>query len=284
MYDKELDIQELLICMENAPANIFIKDTQCKYRFVTEICGMVNGEKNHSIIGKTDLEVMKDKILGRKYYEDDLEILASGKSSTLISEVDLGNGILYYEIKKNPVIHDGKIVGIIGIVEEITERIHLREKLQKLSFRDELTGLYNRNYMESRKHKYVRDDDYPASIIMADCNYLKEINDTRGHELGDLLLKRVSEVIRQTIPKNCVAMRVGGDEFLILCPRHSKEDAGNLMQKIRENFIDGSDDILKLDVALGSYTAEDDTLPFQEVFHLADQAMYENKKKMKLNR
>lgn len=72
--------------------------------------------------------------------------------------------------------------------------------------------------MESRSGEFVRSGDFPVSLIMADCNYLKQTNDTLGHEYGDLLLKRVAHSIVQAIPKRCTAMRVGGDEFLILCP------------------------------------------------------------------
>lgn len=71
--------------------------------------------------------------------------------------------------------------------------------------------------MESRSKRFVRAGDLPVSLIMADCNYLKRTNDTLGHEYGDLLLQRVANVIQESVSPNDVAMRVGGDEFLILC-------------------------------------------------------------------
>ena len=143
---------------------------------------------------------------------------------------------------------------------------------------DKLTGLYNRNYMESRSKKYVRADDFPATLIMADCNYLKRTNDTLGHEYGDLLLQRVAKCIQEVVPEQCIPMRVGGDEFLILCTKFTAEDAEGLIERIRQEFARRSDDILTLDAAFGYYTAEDDTLTFEEAFHEADQAMYRNKK------
>ena len=65
-------------------------------------------------------------------------------------------------------------------------------------------------YLEAESDHMVQAGDFPTSLIMADCNYLKRTNDTMGHEYGDLLLQRTADAIRESIPKSCVAMRVGG--------------------------------------------------------------------------
>ena len=281
MYDKNLSYEELLIAIENAPTNIFIKDTECKYRFVSEMCCMVNGGPENSIIGKTDLEIQKDKALGQEYYEDDQKILATGKGSKCVSAISVEESTAYFEIKKNPVIHEGKIIGIIGIIDDVTDRVILEKTLEDMSFRDKLTGLYNRNYMESRKQHYARKGDCQISIIIGDCNSLKKINDTLGHKMGDLLLQRVAKVIEQTIPDDCVAMRVGGDEFLILCPGYTRLATETLISNLQKEFANRSDDTIVLDVALGYHTATDDKLSFEEISRLADKAMYIAKKQMK---
>lgn len=272
------NLEEVLLFMKSAPANIFFKDTECKYRFASEICALVNGGKENSIIGKTDKEIQKNKELGQLYYEDDLKIIETGKGSDYISEFPFETGSLYYEIRKNPVFHQDKIIGIIGIVTDVTKQIRLEKELEELSFTDKLTGLYNRNYMEVRSKNYVRKDDFPTSLIMIDCNYLKEVNDHLGHEYGDLLLQRITNSIQETISKESIAIRVGGDEFLILCPHHDHQQAEKLIEQLRESFHSKTDNILKLDAAFGYYTAMDDTLPFKEAFHIADKNMYAHKK------
>ena len=281
MYDREaLSYEAVMTFMESAPANIFFKDTDCKYRFVTEMCGLVNGGKENTIIGKTDREIQKSPELGRFYYEDDKQIIATGKGNCYVSEFPTPDGPVFFEIKKNPVFQDGKVIGIIGVINDVTKQMRLEKELEELSFKDKLTGLYNRNYMEARSRQYVRADDFPATVIMADCNYLKQVNDTLGHEYGDLLLKRVANAILEVIPEGYIPMRVGGDEFLILCPKCTAEMAGALVEKIKARLAAKSDKILTLSAAFGCYTAEDDSLPFDEAVHLADQAMYENKKQM----
>ena len=152
------------------------------------------------------------------------------------------------------------------------------KQAEELSFRDKLTGLYNRNYMESRSDKFVREGDLPVSLIMADCNYLKRTNDTLGHEYGDLLLKRVAGIIRDTISGNDLAVRVGGDEFVILCTKCTKEEAGQLIDRIKEKLTAESNDTLELSVAFGVHTTEEGEFSFAEAYELADQEMYRDKK------
>lgn len=152
------------------------------------------------------------------------------------------------------------------------------KQAEELSFRDKLTGLYNRNYMESRSDKFVREGDQPVSLIMADCNYLKRTNDTLGHEYGDLLLKRVAGIIRETISDNDLAMRVGGDEFVILCTKCTKEKAEQLIVKMKEKLAAESNETLELSVAFGVHTTEEGEFSFTEAYELADQEMYRDKK------
>lgn len=113
----------------------------------------------------------------------------------------------------------------------------LEKELEELSFTDKLTGLHNRNYMEVRSKNYVRKDDFPTSWIMFDCNYLKEVNDHLGHEYGDLLLQRIANSIKETISKESIAMRVGGDEFLILCPHHDHHKLKSWLNNCKKVFV-----------------------------------------------
>ncbi len=280
MYDKDaVDFGTVLQFVEDVPANIFFKDTECKYRFVTKVCSSLNGGDEHSIIGKTDLEVQCFEELGRQYYEDDKKILATGKGSEFISSFPLESGTLYYEIKKNPVFKDGKIIGIVGVVTDITRRTKLEKEFEELAFKDKLTGLRNRNYLEARGKGDVRAEDYPFTLIMVDCNLLKKVNDSLGHEYGDLLLKKTANAIEDTLPEGCIVMRLGGDEFLIFCTKCDSKKAENLIEKIKQCLKERSDNVLTLTAAFGYCTVKDDSLPFAQALRLADQAMYADKRK-----
>lgn len=283
---EKLDYEKLLYFLKSAPANIFFKDTECRYRFLTQVCDDVHGKgQGHDILGLTDLEIHKDPQLGRFYYEDDLKIMATGKGSHYVSKYPTTKGIRYFDIKKNAVYDpQGKVIGVIGIIDDVTEQKELEIKLEELSFHDVLTGLYNRNYMEARGRHYLRQEDFPASIIMADCNYLKRTNDCLGHEYGDLLLKRVAETLKSTLPKSCIPIRFGGDEFLIIYPQSSAPMAEELISKMKQHLKERSDEVLTLDVAFGYYNAKDDSSSFDKIVHLADADMYKNKLKDHKNR
>ena len=120
---------------------------------------------------------------------------------------------------------EGKIIGIVGLIGDITERVRLEKQAQNWAVHDELTGLYNRNYLKVKGAEQLKGAVMPVTIIMGDCNYLKRVNDAYGHEYGDLLLKRVGRVIRENLPPESVALRMGGDEFLIACSHFSAEEA-----------------------------------------------------------
>ena len=88
----KLDKEQIMKFIYSAPANIFFKDTECKYCFVSQICDLVMTGKEDTIVGKTDLEIQVNQELGRMYYEDDKKILATGMGSEYISEFPLEDG------------------------------------------------------------------------------------------------------------------------------------------------------------------------------------------------
>lgn len=167
----------------------------------------------------------------------------------------------------------------VQAVLAVTRDITTIKEAEELSFRDKLTGLYNRNYMEMRSRENINAKDFPVMLIMADCNYLKRTNDTLGHEYGDLLLQRVAEILGETIPENCEVMRIGGDEFLIIGIQFSEREAKHLVGQIREKLVQKSDDTLTLSVSFGIHTMEEGEFSFKQAYESADQEMYKEKQK-----
>lgn len=187
---------------------------------------------------------------------------------------------LYFEIKKSAVQDEnGNIIGIIGIVDNVTERVRLEKKVEELSIIDGLTGVYNRNYLKYRveEKKMI----FPFTVIMSDCNYLKEVNDQFGHEYGDILLKIVAGTLKEEMPEDSPIIRMGGDEFMILGNGITEEKAFELMANIRGSLKRKSKDKIPLSLAMGSYTIQSKDFSFDEVCHEADLRMYADKKRLK---
>ena len=278
-----LDSEMMKRFMHSAPVNIFFKDTECRYCFASEICDLVSVGENGSIVGKTDLEVQKFPEMGKMYYENNKKILTTGEGSQYINEFPLEDGeSLYFEIKKNAVWDEnGNIIGIVGIVDNVTERVRLEKKVEELSIIDDLTGVYNRNYLKYRVEEKKKKMIFPFTVIMSDCNYLKKVNDQYGHEYGDILLKIVADTLREEIAEDSPVVRMGGDEFMILGNGITEEKAFELMANIRGSLKRKSKDKIPLSLAMGSYTIQSKDFSFDEVCHEADLRMYADKKRLK---
>ena len=274
-----LSFEQIIAFVEHAPANIFFKDAFCRYRAVSETCALINGDETCNIIGKTDMDVWADKEVGRRYYEDDLRIVATGQSSKWVDEFPGPDGSLYFEISKRPAYLDGELIGIVGIVMNITEQKRLEAELERLTTTDGLTGLRNRNYLELAHKEPYPEESYPITLVLMDCNNLKKVNDSHGHEAGDELLVRVSGVIGATVPPKATAARLGGDEFLAACPHMDEDGAQQLMAELRAHFQESSDESYALDVAIGHAVVKDATQSCALAYREADQEMYEDKRK-----
>ncbi len=102
---------------------------------------------------------------------------------------------------------------------------------------------------------------------------------------NDLLLQRIANAITDTIPPNCLAMRVGGDEFLILCTQCSSEQAHQIVADIKKCLAERSDDKLTLSAAFGVSTSEvGKPFSFDQAYETADQDMYRDKKASRIER
>lgn len=101
------------------PVILFAKDTECRYVYTSEIEDLIDGEEEHSILGKTDREIQYDQELGQMYYEQDKEIMRTGESCHCYSEFWENGRPVVREITKSPVYRDGKLLGVCGIVNDV---------------------------------------------------------------------------------------------------------------------------------------------------------------------
>lgn len=280
MENQKFSLESLLCFLKSYPGVLFLKDAQGHYRYTSALCDQVKAAEEGGIVGKTDLEAQEDPELGRQYYEEDQKLLKEGGSYKCYSEVKTGNGSIVYEINRSAVQDDtGEIIGIIGTVVDVTREFELQQQVRRQYITDAVTGVYNNMYLEEWLLK--EQPVYPFSLIVCDCNFLKHINDVFGHEYGDKLLRSAGDLFRENLPETCIPVRVGGDEFLILCNDTTEAEAERLIallvEKAQEKFIKGS----KLSIAYGYHTMRQGELTFEECRNLADSEMYSAKRKMK---
>lgn len=164
-------------------------------------------------------------------------------------------------------------------VKEKTQAIEESKKeLMFKTYHDELTGLYNRIYMVEILKQLEQKNSLPFSIIVADLNGLKITNDTFGHETGDQMLIRVSEIIKENIKSNHVACRIGGDEIVVLMPSTDGQESIDIVENIQNAALSAKEDPIKPLIALGCATTyDDDPNSYSKLFKLAEDRMYANK-------
>lgn len=223
--------------LKQLPSNIFLKDNECRYVFATKYWHHLKkaDDTNWSIRGKTDPEIRKDKQNAIEGQKKDLEIIETGRGTTYTIEINADGVQEFFQIIKQPLFNEeGAVTGIVGLINNVTEYELLKKKLREQAITDALTGLYNRAYLDEfiKNHK---DDCYPLAIISADCDGLKEINDTYGHTAGDEYIKATVSLFKMVLPQECILFRMGGDEFLALLPSVSEEKALLLVKQLKDN-------------------------------------------------
>lgn len=114
----------------------------------------------------------------------------------------------------------------------------LHDQLRETAIRDVLTGLYNRRYMEERieqEFQRCKRHKHSLSLAMIDIDFFKKVNDTYGHETGDIVLKRIAFELKTSLRKSDIISRFGGEEFVIVFPETGVNDATKVLDKIRES-------------------------------------------------
>lgn len=206
-----------------------------------------------------------------KNEEYEIEYRAIGKDNRIIWVRDIGRKI---------VTEDGR-EAMLSIMTDITEQVEREERLRKEASHDSLTNLYNRKKAISLIEEELAQN--PGGILfVCDIDYFKRINDTRGHLEGDQVLIELALIMKEKAEGKAVFARIGGDEYLLFFPgKISQDDAFETMSSIQQEFFDRMKKQLpELSIALSAGSAvRQEKEQFQELYRVADAALYEEKKR-----
>ena len=172
---------------------------------------------------------------------------------------------------------EGKPWASLVTFMDITDRKKAENELLYLSYHDHLTGLYNRRYFEQELKNLDTPENLPLSIIMFDVNGLKLVNDSFGHDLGDVLLKKSAEAIKKACREDDIAARIGGDEFVVLLPKTAASEALQISNYIKELASNEKVANMELSISYGYDTKKTDKQSIIEIIANAENHMYRHK-------
>ena len=234
------------------------------------------GTKNKDVLGKSIHQVIYD--IGNENIEKLENVVKTGEP-VFYERHSLKTG-KYYEVNA----YRPKELQLAVILTDITkrkqvehERKQLEQKLEYLSYHDELTGLYNRRFFEEEEKRLDVERNYPLTIFMADVNGLKLVNDSFGHSIGDELLKKVAEVLTKGCRADDIIARLGGDEFVVLMPKTDAFAAKQISKRIKAIALQEKLGSIDISISVGFETKNKKEEQIKEIFKKAEDHMYKKK-------
>lgn len=264
------------------PSLIYLKDNKGRYAFCSQDWRHL-ANPDDTVRGKTDSEIRKHKRNTKLAHKSDMEVIRTGKGTSYMIREGGYNGTKdYLQIIKEPIFDNNKeVIGIVGIVTNITSHEVTKRELRAKSITDQLTGVYNRSFLEELTQHGRKELNFPITMITADCDGLKEINDRFGHAAGDQYICFAKNALQKVLPKNAYIIRMGGDEFLAVVPRTNKQAAEGYVKKIKAESKKYGNENFFLKLSVGSYTIEKKNDSIESAVIESDKEMYRNKNRRK---
>jgi diguanylate cyclase (GGDEF)-like protein len=246
------------------------------------------------------LDKKPDKEIADHYDSVITDFKIGAKKSTLIDgayEVEVyfpncnSKGMWFFLTAAPLIDKSGAIIGVIETTQDVSEQKMIEERLRENeqkykeeSITDSLTGLYNSRYFfKHLKYEISRAKRYgnSLSLLMMDIDDFKKYNDTYGHQEGDKALRALSSVLKEGVRDSDTSCRYGGEEFTVLLPETSGENAKVVAERLRSNFArktltpqNGLEAHMSISIGISEYTNSEDADRFLQ---RADKAMYEAK-------
>lgn len=276
MLEQIIDTTPILINATDRSGNIL---------FLNSYQAALFGQETEALVNKPIFDLL-DTALAERERRRNAIIIETGTTIPNYEETFTSEGVeLTFHCNKAPLFNkDNQTIGVLTTGLDITARKFAEEHRTHLALHDMLTGLPNRSLLGERVQQVIeqsRNNGKTAALLLLDLDRFKVINDTRGHQAGDIMLRQVAERISGALNPGDIAARIGGDEFaVILANLESDADIAGQCTKLlteigKPYMIDGVEQMIGASIGV-ALIPEDGDSP-DELLRLADLAMYEAK-------
>ena len=287
----EDQLLQLLRDVEQSPVAIMITDRNGIIEYVNLKFTAVSGYTLDEMLGKIP-HVLKSDKMPPEIYTELWQTILSGKEWRGEFLNRKKDGKLYWEYASISAITDplGNITHLVAVNEDITDRKAAEEKirllnaeLEQLALTDYLTNLFNRRYFMQRgaeELKRANRNTQPLALLMLDIDEFKKVNDTYGHEAGDLALKQVALALKSSLREIDILGRMGGEEFAVLLPNTLLDNATLLAERIRQSIANIPFQmsvealIIPITISIGVAAYTEDMSGIDDLLRNADKALY----------
>jgi len=207
---------------------------------INEVAQNLIGWSQEAALGKSFQEVfyLIDEKTGEKCIDPIQQVIETGQKIPFANHMLLvsPNGSLHpIAVSAAPIIGEyGDLQGVVLAFRDVTHEKQKIEAIEYLSYHDQLTGLYNRAFFDVELKRLDTRRNLPLTIVMGDVNGLKLTNDAFGHIMGDHLLQKAGQVMRECCRSDDIIARTGGDEFVILLPQTTFQEGERIIERIRQ--------------------------------------------------
>lgn len=284
--DEQTPLEKLAHAFDQSPTSVMILNPAFNIDYVNQAFLQMTGFKKEAVLGEPANILKTGKTLPEVYLRMWRSILTGDVWRGELQQRRADDSEFWVYAAIAPIKNtDGKISHYVWMMEDFTERKEAEDHLIKLSTTDALTEIHNRRQlMVLLKEAFNRAARYdtPLSVLMFDIDDFKQINDTYGHLIGDLVLKELAALVGENIRAADIFGRYGGEEFMIGMPNTAQAGALVLAETLREKIsnlpIPVNQDEIGFTVSIGVTEKQDEEESFQRLINKADQALYAAKR------
>ncbi len=235
------------------------------------------------LLGKTEEQIVKGGFYSLLDDPEYVQAIIDGSKFGDLSDIVVFNQLVLCFYASKFLTADGNKLGSAALMRDITREKKLEEELRTLSFTDKLTGLLNRRWLEeSLPLEFNRALRYGLnlSILFFDVDHFKKFNDTHGHDMGDLVLNKIGEILRTTFRQSDYTCRYGGEEFCVVLTNTGADQACSVAEKLRVKVESTLIRDMRVTISIGvASNPQSNSNDEKVLLKLADNALYAAKKK-----